>query len=242
MSAETNPYVVTASGLDVNAGTPGVGADSKYGSFRDIKGLGRVLGYLLLACAVASALLGMAYVLYYSVLTTFEVDLNYARAEQVERALGGIAILVLVVYIATFITFGMWTIRAMKNTWALNEAKHGGSDHLMSPVASLAWYFCPIANLWKPLQAVQQMRDVAFGLEKGMKLAPWWWTWIIARFLSRISGKLPLDTIDELMVSSMFDAVTSVIDIACAILAYFVITKMTRRQQELAAELEASTV
>jgi hypothetical protein len=62
---------------------------------------------------------------------------------------GIIAILQLVNLVVLIVLFCIWIYRANSNARQL-----GATDMQFSPGWSVGWYFIPIANLWKPYQAM----------------------------------------------------------------------------------------
>ena len=67
-----------------------------------------------------------------------------------------------------------WTLRASHNVRAL-----GATNLMFSPRASVGWYFVPIANLWKPYQAMREIWQAsvspsAWKRQQIPLLLPWW--------------------------------------------------------------------
>ena len=73
-----------------------------------------------------------------------------------------------------------WTYRANHNARAL-----GASSLVFSPRASVGWYFVPIANLWKPYQAMREIWQASVSPSSWKRqqiplLLPWWWgLWVL---------------------------------------------------------------
>ena len=74
----------------------------------------------------------------------------------------------------------MWIYRANYNARQL-----GASDMSFTPGWSIGWYFIPIANLWKPYQAMKEIWKASsspqnWSGQSVSSLLPWWWFfWII---------------------------------------------------------------
>lgn len=117
----------------------------------------------------------------------------------------------------------------MKNTWAIQS-----HSSLITPGWAVGWYFIPLFSLWKPVAAVQQMRDAAFGGSQGLNLTPWWLTWVLTCIIDRMSFRMPTETISEIRASALFDAATSPIGILSAIFAILMIKKLTNKQYQIA--------
>ena len=229
MDSYTNPYVSPESNPRSDQVNLPNEDHSVYGPYRDVRGLAKTVIILLACSGLLSLLLGVVNTLYYAALDAPDLETQISNAEPIETMMMGVGVLMVLVYLSTVISFCMWTSRMMKNTWAIK-----GGNAQMKPGWAVGWYFIPLANLWKPVQAVQEMRDAVFTHGKGLSLTPWWATWVISNFVSRISSKMPTDTIAELQSSSLFDAVTSPLDIASAIFALLMVKKLTNKQHEVA--------
>jgi hypothetical protein len=102
--------------------------------------------------------------------------------------LAGMSLLSLAVSIGSWISVGMWLHRAASNLRGL-----GRYGMAFSPAACIAWFFVPVANLWKPLQAVGELwRASDPTADQGSwvsspgtpLLATWWSAWMLASFIS----------------------------------------------------------
>src|SRR5262245_38518555 len=85
------------------------------------------------------------------------------------------AALQLTVLALTVLAFSMWTYRANSNCRAL-----GAQGMNFSPGWAVAWYFMPIAFLWKPYQAMKEIwqaskNPFAWQHEGRPVMLPWWW-------------------------------------------------------------------
>lgn len=229
MSQYANPYTTPETNPSANLAEPLDEIHSKYGLYRDVRGLAKTVTWLLAACGLFSLLLGFINLLYYNALDAPDVETKISNAEPIEAMMMGCGILMILLYLSTVIAFSIWTNRMMKNTWAI---KRGHSQ--TTPGWAVGWYFIPFANLWKPVGAVQEMRDAVFTGGQKMSLAPWWTFWLISNFIGRISSKLPAETIDDLQASALFDAVTSPLEVASAVFAFLMVKKLTARQHEVA--------
>ncbi len=229
MDPNENPYLTpTSNPVITNSGLPGA-TTSIYGPYRDARGLAKIAIMMLALCGLSSVMLGVVNAVYYTVLDVPEATLDIDKATTVETAMLWVGIFMILVYIGSVITFCMWTNRAMKNTWAISQ-----NSSLITPGWAVGWYFIPIALLWKPVGAVQQMRDAVFGAGRGLSLAPWWTFWLLTSFTGRISMKMPTETIADLKASALFDTVTSPIDILSAVFAILMVKKLTNKQHEVA--------
>ena len=98
-----------------------------------------------------------------------------------------------------------WIYRANFNARQLD-----GSNLKFSPGWSVGWYFIPIANLWKPYQAMKEIWQTSANpstqkQQSTEALLPWWWfTWLFYNFTNAASNRLWLraDDIDELLTAN----------------------------------------
>jgi hypothetical protein len=93
--------------------------------------------------------------------------------------------------VASIIVVTMWIYRAHANLRA------AGIDGLeFSPGWAVGWYFIPIANLFKPFQAMRELWNTTHGQSDGYtqptdsRLTTWWGTWIAGNILSNIGTRL----------------------------------------------------
>ncbi|WP_432797363.1 DUF4328 domain-containing protein [Poriferisphaera sp. WC338] len=98
-------------------------------------------------------------------------------------------------FLVSVVMFCMWVFRANKNAQAM---KVKGMDY--SAGWCVGWFFIPIANLWKPYQAVQEIWRASdpFVYVKGgemgkfnSSLVSWWWAfWILFAVLDRLENRI----------------------------------------------------
>jgi hypothetical protein len=89
--------------------------------------------------------------------------------------------------LAAVVIIALWIYRANCNARRL-----GATGLAYSPSAAVAWYFVPIANLWKPYEAMRELwqasaNPTAWTQQSVPPLVPWWWLlWILSGLLSTI--------------------------------------------------------
>jgi hypothetical protein len=152
--------------------------------------LTRSLRGIILAAIVASLLaLGVDLYAYaqYSELPAEGLYEDYFLASDGLNAVVGLAQLGL--FIALAVIFLMWVHRANKNLRALS-----GESLKFTPGWCVGWFFIPVANLFKPYQAVKEIWTVSHGARpddgstgvapprdgaatprRGHALVGWWW-------------------------------------------------------------------
>ena len=89
-------------------------------------------------------------------------------------------------WLAAYIAAGVASLMLIYRFAANVHAMGGFMD--ISPGWSVGWYFVPIANLWKPYQAMGQIWRASGAGEAGLGL--WWTFWIIGSVSGNISGRI----------------------------------------------------
>ncbi len=152
----------------------------------------------------------------------------------------GIGILQLLVYMTTVIVFLQWFRRAYYNLNLRMDTQHDDSW------AVGAW-FVPIMCLFRPYQMTKEIDDgLDFHIEKrssrpvppnGMLIGVWWAFWIINGIAGNILFRKSLDaeTVPQLLDSTMADMISFALDVPLAILAAFVIRKISEKETRLEA-------
>jgi hypothetical protein len=128
----------------------------------------------------------------------------------------------LVVYLTTFVVFCMWIHRAHRNARAL------GATHLeFTPGWAVGWYFVPIFNLWKTMQAMREIWHASRSPQSGSSdetptiIGVWWGLWLLTNFLAQVSIRYSLraETPQGLVVSEIISLVSDVVDVALCLVA-----------------------
>jgi hypothetical protein len=125
------------------------------------------------------------------------------------NTLGGIVyMLTFVAFLTTAVLVTMWIYRAHANLQAADMP-----ELQYTPGWAVGWYFVPIANLYRPLQAMRELwtqtlgRNDSFSREPDSRLTIWWAAWIVGNILSNASTRLA--SIDGSAVASLLDVVAS---------------------------------
>lgn len=139
-----------------------------------------------------------------------------------------------IAFILSVVFVAMWIHRAHAN---LRAANLDGLE--FTPGWAVGWYFIPIANLFKPFQAMRELWNASTGAEYRLEgVAPtevklWWACWIISNLASNVSTRLAWDNDPELLqVSALIGGVSSAIMLACAFLLLKLIRDITAGQQQ----------
>jgi len=120
------------------------------------------------------------------------------------------------------VTFLRWIHRTNKNLHVLSS-----EPMTFSPGWSVGWYFIPVANLFKPYQAMKEIWTVAHrSAPSGNSILGWWWfLWIVSNFLGRITLKLALraENAQSYARSAAADMVSDGIDIVLNVVALMLV-------------------
>lgn len=133
----------------------------------------------------------------------------------------GLVQLLLAVFLG--VTFLRWIYRANKNLHVLSSG-----PMTFSPGWSVGWYFIPIANFFKPYQAMKEIWTIAHRrAPSGDSILGWWWfLWIVSNFLGRIALKLALRAEDaqSYVRSAVADIASDGIAIVLNVVALMLVT------------------
>ena len=146
-----------------------------------------------------------------------------------ESSLPIISLIELPVLMATVIVFCIWIYRANANARQL-----GAKGMVFTPGWSVGWYFVPIANLWRPFQAMVEIWKASKnpadwpGL-RGGAILPWWWLFFIAgngvsRFADRLAFKS--DTPDEVLYAAKWAIASHLTAIPASFLAIVLVRQI----------------
>ena len=148
-----------------------------------------------------------------------------------------IAVVAMLVNIATIVVFLIWINRANKNSRAL-----GAQNMQFTPGWCVGWWFIPIASLWKPYQAVREIWKTSkkidnWQTQENSTIALWWTLWIISGIVSQIitqwSSSIYYDydaTLIDYQNIELAWIFTSIFDIALSIIFIKIIREICNRQ------------
>jgi Domain of unknown function (DUF4328) len=105
---------------------------------------------------------------------------------------GVVALIAFLIYVASIIIVGMWIHRAHAN---LRLAGYTWLE--FTPGWAVGWFFVPIANLFKPFQAMRELWNISMGLEDSFAaeadhhLKLWWGAWISGNIIANVISRIP---------------------------------------------------
>ena len=124
---------------------------------------------------------------------SFYTDVVSGRTPGILHLTDYVALADLLLFLVTGIVVLRWIYRASVNA-------HAAAPGLtITPGWAVGWYFVPIANLWKPFQA---MKEIWLGSHFGANreggytsdLLSWWWgLYILDYIIANVSFRLALD-------------------------------------------------
>lgn len=167
-----------------------------------------------------------------------EVTANDAR-------IGNLAILAFVLLIATGVVWFLWQARTSKNARAL------GAEFMEFGPNAWGWFFCPVVNLWRPLNVISELWRVT-APEQGKArergdfsplVAPswfmgWWLPWIGAGFVTQASAFLARDP-DTMQASGQFEVAANILVMIAGVFAIRMVRLINQRERERAATQSA---
>lgn len=197
-----------------------------------------VIGYILVCVASALSEAAQLQLLYAMRDGSFpsEAEMTSA-AEANDLRQQAVGIVTFIIVIGTFVLFGVWIHRTDSNVHAL-----GATGLRFTPGWAVGWYFVPVANLWKPYQAMSEIwraskNPAGWQSESAGGLLRWWWFWwLVSTFGDNISMRLSwrAEALEELIGVAPVNIVSSALDAVSALIALFVVKKVRDFQSQAA--------
>jgi hypothetical protein len=152
-----------------------------------------------------------------------------------DEAVAGAAGLYLLVFLATGVVWLVWQHRAQDNL-----VRAGVRGLAFTPGWAVGWWFVPFANLWKPFQAMSELRLASAEPEGWSRstrpaiLWGWWIAWLLSGAIAwGVVGPGDPTTWEELKRSDLLDAVSSLLSIGSASLAIVIVRAIGTAQARL---------
>ena len=146
----------------------------------------------------------------------------------------GFRIFLGVAALTTAVVVSRWIYRANSNARAL-----GAAEMAFTPGGAVGWYFVPIANFWKPYQAMREIWKASaspFGWQRQRvsALLPCWWLLTIAgpSTAGWVSWAVRrgVDGIDEGAAAHLGEAVSQGVLIPASLLLFVIISRVHHMQ------------
>jgi len=207
--------------------------------FRDPTVLTRWLRILLWIMIAIDVVAIISTLMQISLLVSFQhqvfESLAQARADAVasdaqQRLIGIVQIIGLLI---TAVVFLCWIHRGNANARQL-----GAIGMRFTPGWSVGWYFIPIANLWKPYQAMKEIWRASAAPAQWQSshrsaVLPWWWFFfLVSGIAGNVSFRLALvaKQIPLLIAADVAGVTSDAASIAAALLALALIGQIHRMQ------------
>jgi Domain of unknown function (DUF4328) len=228
-----NPYQAPKAGLAREAPVDDVPEGTYVRRFkRDPTGLTQ---FLLFCLCVMVAIDGLSFITHVARPSTAQGvaagEEEISVSDLVEVLLAMAQVLAMLV---TGVVFLKWIYRAN-----LNVRGFGAQGLNFTPGWSIGWYFIPIANLWKPYQAMSEIwrasRDPRnWKREPGSAVLNWWWAfWIFSSIANNAQFRLGMRAESAAALEGVryLTIGTDVIDIILALLAITLIRRIIAMQR-----------
>jgi len=210
---------------------------------KPLTGLSKVLRILLKIDIAVSAATVLLYIYkgYYFQLPP-DVDVSETL---LASAIFTVESIELVLWIVLTIVFLQWIYRTNKNLHVLSSW-----SMRFTPGWAIGWYFIPIANLFKPYQAMKEIWQVSHREANGnhMLLNWWWFLWIVSGVLniSGIVGFFNLNSaINDYIVSHeayiASDSIEIVLDMFALMLVFRICTAYSQNYVEPEGALDGGS-
>ena len=207
--------------------------------FKRLANLTKWIRYVLYAQILIATLSIIFSFLEYQLLIAYQagvyasLEAAFSGGELAIQLLQSTGIASLIAFVASAILILKWIYRANYNVRQL-----GAQNLSYTPVWSIAYYFIPIFNLWKPYQAMKEIwlaskAPSAWSVSKISAVLPAWWAlWLSSNILSQSIFRLSADAkeLPELMDLNMLSQISNVLDILLAIVTLALVNGIFQMQ------------
>lgn len=161
------------------------------------------------------------------------IEEAFSDANMTIIALQGIGVVSLLTFMVSAVLIVKWIYRANYNAHQFSV-----NNMTYTPVWSIAYYFIPVFNLWKPYMAMKEIWLVSERLldRKFIKtpliLVIWWALWLSSNLLNQSIFRLSASAqqLPELMNLNMLSQVSNLLDIPLALVTLVIINSIDRMQ------------
>jgi len=141
----------------------------------------------------------------------------------------------ILIYIVGAIFFLKWIYHSDQNVHYF-----GANDLQFRPGWCVGWYFIPIANLWKPYQAMKEIWRASKNPDEWQSqsasgtLSGWWALWILSIFIGNAATRLNLQAqeLDDYFLANRVMILSDIIEIALCALVIMLINEIARFQHQ----------
>ncbi|HEY7866453.1 MAG TPA: DUF4328 domain-containing protein [Psychromonas sp.] len=207
--------------------------------FKSSENLTKWIRYVLYAQILIAVLAIIFQFIEYQLLSAFQegvyssLTAAYADGKLAIKILQIIGIASLLAFVASALLILQWIYRANYNARQLGAQKMN-----YTPAWSIAYYFIPVFNLWKPYLAMKEIwlaskNPVDLRFAKSSSILPIWWTlWLVSNLLGQSIFRLSAsaEKLPELINLNLISQASNVIDILLAIVTYTMINTIYQMQ------------
>ena len=146
------------------------------------------------------------------------------------------ALIDVIVYLIGAVIFLFWFRRAYANLDILRGGKRHGTGWAVG-----SW-FVPILNLFRPKQITNEIWRGSSAPENAripLFVHFWWAFWLLSTFGENAYGRTTAESVEEERLLTVVLVVTEVAEILAGVLAILLVRRVTRRQEERAAQIAA---
>jgi Domain of unknown function (DUF4328) len=216
---------------------------------RPIRGLATAISVLLGVQVVVTAVQAATLIHRVDLIHRIQrgASVTQAQADAADASVTGVAGFEAMVFIATVIVWCVWQHRAQGNA-----QRFVLGTTTFTPGWAVGWWFVPIANLFKPFQAVSELWKASHGGPAWRELSTWsligwWWgvwlasiinVWIGGRAIGvgvRFGSDTHVSTVDQLAARDTWSVGWLVFRAVAAVLAIVIVRSVGELQQRAAA-------
>lgn len=214
-------------------------------TYRDAQRLTRLLAWLLIFLAGASAVLAAAKLSHYSALQIVleQGPAALASVSRIDRLLITVmnpaALAQVIILCVALPLFVFWIYRMQVNTFAL-----GILGLRYTPAWAVGWCFVPIANLWMPYRVMRDLWCANRNPGEWQYDSPsrwlivWWLLWLASTIYFRysVSYGTPQDALLALISDTRLEGVRAAFGAASAIASLILVTSLYQHQVRAGSE------
>lgn len=202
----------------------------KTDGFRPIAALGSMTALWLIISAIGDGLL---------ILVSITEIIFIRRREMLSddmirlwEALPLVGWLLVAIFVVMVVMISMWLYRAAKNARSIRPRME------TSPGWAVGWYFIPVANLWKPYQAMAEIWRISCAPDRWksadtpLAMKAWWGAWLASNIMSNVSNRMAnmASTDQAFIASDMAVIFISLVSIVAALCLRSIILQVTDAQ------------
>jgi hypothetical protein len=220
-------------------------------ALRPIRAIAQAVTILLAAQIVLSVIEALALLNRIALLHRIQAGeaIDLGKAGDADTALQAVTSVESLVLIATVVVWCIWQHRAQRTAIEL-----AGRGLTFTPGWAVGWWFIPIANLWKPFQAVRELWKASHGGDAWRTMATWpvlgwWWaSWIVSNLLTWVAirgvglgtGTGTQITAEDVISSDTWELVSLPLEVVAAILAIMIVRSVGQAQDDAPRQAPAT--